>query len=173
MTKVILLTGIHGVGKKYISSKIKAKIDIPIYSASSLIRINNYKSDENKKVDNIDKNQEILSINIKKYIQEDLIILDSHTCLLDNKSNITKINNKWLKELNIIGIILLNDDLEIIQKRLLERDNLSFDLTYLKKFNKCEKETCFHFSKEYNIPLIQFKNSDDINPILDFILTIN
>ena len=132
----------------------------------------NYKSDDDKRVEDINKNQKILTENIKKNISNKLFILDSHTCLLDLNNNIVKISHKWLMKLNVVGVILLYDDLEKIKKRLYERDNLDFDISFLERFQECEKENVVGFAKKNRIPFIEFKNSDSLNILLDFIVTI-
>lgn len=169
MKKVILLTGIHGVGKGYISNKIKASIDIPVYEASKLIKQTGNDSDENKKVTNINKNQDLLKYAVENYVKEDLFILDGHTCLLDKEGRIQVINQESLTKLNVIGVIYIYDDIEVIKKRLYKRDEIEYDDKLLYDFQNAECENSEKLAKNLNVRFIKYKNSDNINPIINYL----
>ena len=86
MRKIIMLGGVHGVGKSYLCEKIKEKRLCEVYTASHLIRQINYGySDQNKRVDSINNNQNILLDAISKHIPDNTkIILDGHFCLINS-----------------------------------------------------------------------------------------
>ena len=173
MKKVILLTGIHGVGKGYISNRIKEIIDIPVYEASKLIKQTGNDSDENKKVANIPNNQELLKYAIENYVKEDLFILDGHTCLLDKERKIQVINQESLTKLNVIGVIYIYDDTEVIKERLYKRDGTEYDDKLLYDFQSAECENSEKLAKKLNVRFIKYKNSDNINPIINYLKDFN
>ncbi|NLL02218.1 MAG: AAA family ATPase, partial [Mollicutes bacterium] len=102
--KVILLTGIHGVGKNHLCERINEKLNIPIYSASELIKKYNSRTDLNKRALTINKNQKTLLDSLKKDIKDRLFILNSHTCLVNIKDEIVKLESNWFKRMKVIGI---------------------------------------------------------------------
>lgn len=172
MKKIILFSGIHGTGKDFILNEIKKYSDINIFSASDLIkRYSNSYSDIDKKVDNISLNQEYLIKSINAFINDDFFILNGHFCLFDNNYNIIKINKDIFKKLNLCKIILLTENIDIIQKRLKSRDNISLDYSILENFQNIEKEYSKEISEFLNVPLKIFKylNSKNILDIIDFI----
>lgn len=99
MKKIILLSGIHGVGKGYITGQLKKEISIPIYEASKLIRLNGVASDRDKIVDNVANNQELLVNSINNLIKEEIFILDGHTCLITADRNIESMISITLRKL--------------------------------------------------------------------------
>lgn len=169
MKNIILLTGIHGVGKGYISSCVKNHIKIPIYEASKLIKQSGNVSDLNKKVYNINDNQEILYNAINDYVKEKLFILDGHTCLLNKNGEIEKIDLQSLNKFDIIGIIYIYDNIENIKERLYKRDKIMYDTKKLDLFQKLEYENSLALSKNLNIKLFEFKNGEDINLIINYL----
>ena len=142
MKKIIFLSGIHGVGKGYIKEEIKKEINIPIYEASELIRLNGVVTDENKKVSNV------------KFTK-------------DNK--IETIDISYFKRMNIIGIISLYDEIDIIEERLDKRDNIHFDKNILNDLQNTEIKNTKQLSEELGIPLLAFKNGDDMKILINFI----
>lgn len=172
MKKVILLTGIHGVGKSYILNSIKEKISIPIYTASYLIRKNGNKSDFNKKVLNIRKNQEYLSYAIENFVKEDKFILDGHTCLWNEKLEIEKIDFNNLKKIDVCSVIFIYDEVGKIKCRLYKRDQQNYSYNILDQFQKTEFMTSKELSKQLQIPFFCFKSTGDLNILINYIQKI-
>lgn len=169
MKKVILLSGIHGVGKGFISRQIEKKINIPIYEASKLIRTNGGLINKNKKVNNVNSNQDLLVNSINNLVDYDLFILDGHTCLINNENHVELIDIDIFRRINVIGIVLVYDDVNIISERLDKRDNTHFDKLLLDDLQKAEVLNTEKLSKELSIPLLFFKNADDIDRLINFI----
>ncbi len=171
MKKIIFLSGIHGVGKGYIKEEIKKEINIPIYEASDLIRLNGVITDEKKKVNNVKFNQELLIKSVNNLTCE-TFILNGHTCLLTRNNKIESINISYFKRMNIIGIILLYDDIDIIEDRLYKRDNIYFEKNILNDLQNTELKNTKRLSDELGIPLLAFKNGDDIKTLINFITNL-
>ena len=172
MKKIILLSGIHGVGKGYITGQLKKEISIPIYEASKLIRLNGVASDRDKIVDNVANNQELLVNSINNLIKEEIFILDGHTCLITADRNIESIDINYFREINIIGIISIYDDINIIKERIYKRDNINFSKSLLDDLQRTEIENTKRLSKQLCTPLLVFKNGDNINRLIDFVKSL-
>lgn len=169
MKKVIFLSGIHGVGKGFISKQIEKEINIPIYEASKLIRLNGGLIDKNKKVNNVNSNQNLLVDSINNLVEHDIFILDGHTSLINKENIIESINIDIFRKINIIGIVSIYDDVNIISERLYKRDNINFDKILLDNLQKSELLNTKKLSEELGIPLLSFKNGDDIKILTNFI----
>ena len=167
MKKIILITGIHGVGKSYLCDKIKAMSDIPVYTASTLIKMHGVESDRQKRVENAHDNQNLLKFSIENYIVDDFFILDGHTCLLDKNSAIEDISPS-LEDLNIIGVISVVDKILSIQEKLKLRDDLKLDIEFLKEFQARDSKSACDYARKKNIPFIQVE-SDEIESAFKFI----
>ncbi len=176
MRKIIFVAGIHGVGKTYICSKVKDIIGIEHYKASQLIHNTlSQPTDVNKRVYNIDKNQDALIMAIKETIALDTdFILDGHFCLLDRYENITKISPDVFIEINISAILLLTENIETIKEGLLQRDQCDFDSNLLNEYQIAEELYSIEIAKLLNIPLLKFHNSrnNNIEPIVSYVSEI-
>ncbi|MCZ9981683.1 hypothetical protein OFR20_09155 [Brachyspira hyodysenteriae] len=96
MSKIIFISGIHGVGKNYIANIIKEYLTINVYSASDLIeKYSKMDTDIDKKVLNIDANQQNLISSIDIFVKDKLFILLGHFCLFDKHYNIKKLIKKY------------------------------------------------------------------------------
>lgn len=172
MKKIIFLSGVHGVGKGYIAKQIEKEVNMPIYEASKLIRLNGVPSDKNKRVDNVGNNQELLINSINNLISDEIFILDGHTCLITADSNIESIDINYFRKINIIGIISIYDDINIIKERIYKRDNTNFSKSVLDNLQRTEIENTKQLSKQLCVPLLVFKNGDDIDRLINFIRSL-
>ena len=172
MKKVIFLSGIHGVGKGFISKQIEKEINMPIYEASKLIRLNGGIIDKDKKAKNVNDNQDLLINSINNLVEHDTFILDGHTCLINNENRIELIDIEIFRRINVIGIVLVYDDINIISERLYKRDNIYFDKSLLDDLQKSERLNTEKLSEELRVPLLSFKNGNDIKRLIDFIKSL-
>ncbi|ASG06513.1 ATP-binding protein [Vibrio parahaemolyticus] len=163
--KNIFISGIHGVGKTTLAKELSKKLELQHYACSSLI--NNYidKTDENKRVTNIQENQRVLINAYKNLASEHTIILDGHVTLLDDDGNPTPIKSSVFRELDIGVFVLVVDDVDEILERLQLRDNLKWNVRYIKEMKSCEKKTIEMISRELNIELIEYKFDSDIDKL--------
>lgn len=96
MKKIIFISGIHGVGKNYIANILKKYSKINVYSASDLIKkYSEMDTDINKKVFNIESNQQNLISSINIFVKDELFILLGHFCLFDKHYRIKKLIKKY------------------------------------------------------------------------------
>lgn len=169
--KVIIMGGVHGVGKSYLCSIIRIRRKISIYSASDLIRqYQKEKTDFNKRVPNINRNQNALITAIEENVPDDInMLLDGHFCLLNSNNEIQKIPRSTFEELNVVGIITIIDNVENILRHLKSRDNSSFDKKFINEFQNMEISYSEEVAKKLGVSYFIFKNNDhNVDNILDF-----
>ena len=139
---MILVAGIHGVGKSSYCQTLKSKLDIPIISASETIYSYLHEfSPQNKQVENIDDNQHVLirALRSKNLIGSDCI-LDGHLCLVNNEGQIEPIDKAVFQQLSPKEIIVLTAPVAVIADRLHKRNQISWDEDFIDKFQKMEIE---------------------------------
>lgn len=152
--KVILLSGVHGVGKGYLLKKLVNDDQFKIVEASGLI--SRYKKADDagyKRVNNVFDNQQILlkALAIEKDRTNKDIILDGHVCIINASGNVECISEKFVFRARVSGIILLQDDVDKIIQRQSQRDGLAFDGDLIKRMQEKEYEYCPQLFSKYNI----------------------
>lgn len=157
---LIFIGGIHGVGKSTICKSICDKVQIEYLSASKVLK---WIDEENKNIDNISNNQDILISNLKKIIQNDKVyLLDGHYCLLNQSNKIENIPLETFKQLNPIIFIAIVEDVSIIKQRLESRDNRVYEWDLLKTFQDEEITYAKYLSEKLCKPFYIFKSKDDL-----------
>lgn len=154
--KRILFSGVHGVGKSFFLKKISQKIEgYDIYSASALIEKYHASTDAGyKRVKNVDGNQDIL-IGAIKEIQlknKNNFILDGHLCIWNSKGNTVRIPEKFFIEVQIDGIILLQEAPNVIFNRIKERDACEINIESIEFMQKEEEKYALELSEKLKIP---------------------
>lgn len=171
MAGVILLSGIHGVGKSTVAEKLSKRFLIPNYTASKIIKKmkNQNSSDSSKLVSNIDDNQKLLVKGIDNILSENnSFILDGHCTLLNADSKIEAINVMVFKQLSIKGILLLQAFPEEIYTRLMNRDGHSIKLESIRQHQLAEESHAIYVSKQLNIPFKKLLNYTDNELFITF-----
>ena len=169
MKSVFLVTGVHGVGKSYFLNRVKEKLKVPIYGASSLIRQYGTISDVNKRVSNSEKNQNDLLESIKHNVNDNKFILDGHTVLINDDGNFEKISDDVFMQMNLQGIILVVDSPKKIVERLMLRDGKIYTEEEIFNFQELEIKHSKHISEVLNIPLFMYENGTSINEVIGVI----
>ncbi|MGV3629786.1 MAG: ATP-binding protein [Bacteroidota bacterium] len=163
---IIFIGGIHGVGKGTICKEISKITKLKHFSSSSILNWKEFSPDaSNKRVMSIEQTQERLLKNLFHIKQNNInFILDGHFCLFNNFTSIKQIEVNVFKNINPSIIIVVVDELEKIQQRLLLRDNKIYDLEQLKKMQDIELEHSIQVANQLDIPhfKIQNKKTEDI-----------
>lgn len=169
MPKVIFICGIHGSGKTTLGQNLSNMIHIPFDSASRIIKnMTEENWDNEKRVKNIDRNQNILLEGINNiYSEEEIISLDGHFTLLNKDKEISYIPIEVFQNLNLSCVITCITSLEKIVERLKERDgNTTVDVNTLNKFQEAEQKHANNISIQLGIPIISYdtnkKNLEDL-----------
>lgn len=155
---IILFSGAHGVGKSFfIKEKLKDSVDdIVCVSASELIR--QYQNAEDagyKKVKNVEVNQGILLKALKpleELIDKNIFLLDGHLCIINSNSGIERVSESFILGAQIIGIILLQEEISIIEQRQRERDGINLSAEMIREIQHEEKLFAEFLFQKYQIP---------------------
>ena len=151
---MIFVTGIHGVGKSVYSHKLAEQLDIPWYSASSIIRsLDSERIYPQKLVDTIDSNQQLL-INGCLQLNERHkdYVLDGHVCLLNTNGEVEEINPLVFEAIGVKKLIIVVADAETIQKRVADRDKLEWSLQMIEDFQNREIKYAKHIADKLGVP---------------------
>lgn len=152
--RLAFIAGIHGVGKTFFVEKYLAPAGWYCTSASSIIK--NYKGEVNreKKTKEVLQNQEKLlsGLRILRTQYSDLA-LDGHFTLLNEWGKIVCIPQDTFCDINPGCIIVLTASCELIQQRILNRDNQKWDLSLIQRFQDMELQNAVEFASAHNIPL--------------------
>lgn len=153
-SKNIFIGGVHGAGKTYLSEILASHLNIPNFSASSLIKSENDLQISNGKiVIHPDRNQQLLeSAVIRENKLTPKIIIDGHFCLIGENS-IFKVELKTFEHLNISQIFIITLNPAALKSQILRRDNQNFENSFLKKLQQTEISHATLVAKQLNIPI--------------------
>lgn len=156
---IIFIGGIHAVGKSTFIKHVKTLApNIETLSCSTLLR---WENPEDKEVEDVMSNQERLLSALNDVVDIDKpYFVDGHFCLLDTDHNIVPVDFSIIKAINPRTIILLTEDVNVVHRRLLERDGKDYDIQLLLNMDLKERELAHNFSTQYDIPIYVI-NSDE------------
>ena len=159
---MILIGGIHGVGKSYFAEKVKNALNINTYQSSKLISdLKNECFTNNKRVSDIDGNQDYLLKAIDKLNSlKKEYLLDGHFCLLNEYGDVEKIESQTYRVLNPSAVILITEEPEIIVGRRLNRDGVISEIKKIKEFQEYEINYAKEITHELGIPLYISRGSN-------------
>jgi len=166
MKKIIFITGFHCTGKSTIGSGLSQLLKIAHYSSSQLIYkgLSGYADVDKPLHLNFGFNQTVLLNELSRLTTEESIILDGHTCLIDEHRNLYKISLSFFKSLPISIIIAIKAKPEEISKRLYNRDNISMSSNIIKVYQETEVNYARLIAKKINAFYVTFNfNEDFIN----------
>ena len=168
--KIAFIGGIHGVGKSRFSEMVGHALNIPCVSASDLItRQRNALAAVNKRVQNVDKNQDALIAAIESSLSEaSRFILDGHFCVFDTAGVVHKIPIHTFQKLSPVAAVVLLDDVNQIERRLRERDKNVFPIETLEALQRAESAHAENVCRHLNIPL-RLIRPDDQDKAVQFI----
>jgi adenylate kinase len=155
LRNLLFVGGIHGVGKTTFCNEIIASYKVTTYSASKIISsLKKQNLPLNKLIPDIDINQALLIEGLKQIPPtEELIILDGHFCLIDDKRAISKISETVFKEIQPSAFIVITDTVENVASRLKTRDHINYDRSFLELFQNEELAHAKNLTSELQIPI--------------------
>lgn len=163
---IIFVSGIHGVGKTTFAKKLSGILGDVYYSSSDLIKRQNSALDfPDKKVSDVDKNQDILIQGINNFVSETNFILDGHFVLLGSDGQPIDIPEKTFVDLSPKQLILLSLDVDTIYERLKFRGNIISQETLGQLQNK-EVAQCYYISKILDVNVVHLKTELEVKDYL-------
>ena len=169
---MIFVGGIHGVGKTHFCGKVAKELGINTYSAGKLIsEEGNNNSRKDKRVDDIDGNQNYLLEAINKISDNDYL-LDGHFCLLDQEGHIQRVPMRVFEDIKPQAIIILTEDPDIITNRLYARDGVKHNGMHIEEFQKEEIAYATEVASKLGIECLVYDSSDDLTLDIEVIKDI-
>ncbi len=165
MTKIVFVSGIHGVGKSTLCNKLFDEFGWKHYSCSDLIKQNSDYIESSKLVVNADKNQEALLRGVS-LIEDDTILLDGHFCLLGRELNIIELDMVVFESLSPSIVINVTCDENIILERLNARDGKTIPHGVLIDLQSRELSQAELFCKKSNCSFLNYVSPKPINDLL-------
>lgn len=157
---MILVVGIHGVGKTTIGKRLESDLGVKCYTASRLIEMGSkHKMLQNKKVVNIHRNQEILINEVqRRKRQQNNFILEGHICLLNKNGRVNVIDVSVFRKLNPEMIIVIVDSEKNIAKRNEYKSEKLASEEFLISFQREEIKNAKKIGRIMKIPVLIVKN---------------
>lgn len=159
----IFVAGVHGVGKTYLAAQLPATVGLMHTSASKLIKeerlMPNWGKD--KRVSDVNANQVALAEAVRRHNTVGTrLLLDGHFVLLNAEGEFLRLNAEVFKSLNLDGVVLLEDEPEIIAQRIHKRDGRETDIVHIGKFINVERSQAQIVCRELGIPLVILGSPD-------------
>lgn len=156
---IIFIGGVHCVGKTTFTKKIKEFI--PSVETLSCSEVLKWTNPSNKNVEDVEANQNRLIANLIELIDIDKpYLLDGHFCLLNNDNNVERIGIDIFRDINPEMIILLIEDIDVIRRRLCERDNREYNMETLEHLAAEESKYAQDVSASIGVPIHILKASE-------------
>ncbi|HCH5317009.1 ATP-binding protein [Vibrio gangliei] len=168
MSKIIFVSGIHGVGKGTLCRSLKELVGYPIYACSDLIKQNSSYIESGKVVSNAEKNQLALLSGLNK-ITEEVILLDGHFCLVGKDEQVIELGYETFDAIKPAKIVNVTCDETIVNERLKARDGDALSVETLRTLQVAECNRAQDFASSRSIPLINFESGSDVNELLSWI----
>jgi len=171
---IVFIGGIHGAGKTQLSKQLSEELKIPHYIASDIIKkhlINPYSND--KKVFNLDLNQDALLVGINQEIPKDkLVLLDGHFVLFNVSGNIEKISFDVFRSINPICIVIVKENVSIIKDRIKNRDAIDYSYNQLEQMQSLEIHLAEDVAQELGCKYYVIESSYDSQSDIDSLIQV-
>ncbi|WP_289225764.1 putative phage abortive infection protein [Bacteroides acidifaciens] len=173
MKNIVFVGGVHGVGKSHFSKNIKKQIPaIELLSCSGVLH---WVDSTQKEVDDVVANQDRLINNLRKIVDIDKpYLLDGHFCLTNADGKIESIPIETFKAIDPEFIVLLEEDIEVVCKRLCNRDRKTYDYDFLTQMALFEYNRAFEVAQELGVPIYVIRSSEFeqmLDPLRSFVHT--
>lgn len=123
---IVFVGGVHGVGKSTACTEVATVLDLPVHSASAMIRAERAapSPDQGKSVADVVTNQQWLIRGLRKRLLENagLHILDGHFALRSSIGRVECIGLNFFDQLDIEHVVCFQDNPAAIVSRLSKRD---------------------------------------------------
>ncbi|MFN1533777.1 ATP-binding protein [Vibrio jasicida] len=165
MSKLIFISGVHGVGKSTLCKKLNEYVDMPSYSCSDIIKANSEYVESSKVVDKAEANQ-IALLNGLATFRESSILLDGHFCLIGKDSQIIELEFSVFEQIAPTLIINVIAEPDEIHRRLVSRDGAAMTTSLIDSLQKRETANAHTFGQSRGIPVVDYVSGTDIENLL-------
>ncbi|MBE3686819.1 ATP-binding protein [Vibrio parahaemolyticus] len=160
---IIFVSGVHGVGKSTLCTKLSNKTGIPFLSASTIIR--EFKA-ENENINRLNaevmSNAKAFNLGVKELLKKnDYYIIDGHTILLDENGDYIPIPPNIFSDLPIIKFVTMYNDLSVIGERM--SNDIPKNMDFLREFQNLELNQSLFISQQCNFELEYFHSSGSLD----------
>lgn len=169
--RILFVGGVHGVGKSTLCNSICAQINAEHHSASELIsKFGQVNHSINKRVVDIDKNQDVLIAAVNEYlVGVRPYLLDGHCCLLNQNGDVIEIPFSTFQALSPVAMLVLVDDPTKIFARLKDRDKGRYDVGLLSSFQEKELNYSESVASKLGVPYLKANPFMDDEEIIRFV----
>lgn len=163
-SNLVVLGGIHGVGKSTFAYDLASGLGGVTMSASQLIR--EARSGKvtwtmEKCVSDIEENQRLLVAAVARRVRNGKpLVLDGHYVLKNAEGEIERIAVAVFKALEPRLLVVLTDRLESIAARLAQRDGVSHSTRALEAMQACEVAHARYIGKELAVEVLEVAVED-------------
>jgi len=152
---IILIAGIHAVGKSFLTEPLARQLGVRHATASQLIReqrgIANWGQD--KKLADADANQTALIAAVKRIrASGQALLLDGHFVLRNAAGGFFAIDKSAYMDLGIDAVLLLEAESNAILNRLRERGDHSWSKRELEEFSAAEATRAHDVASSLSVP---------------------
>ena len=152
----IFVAGIHGVGKTYLASRVAPYVGMTHTSASKLIKeeraLPTWSKD--KHVIDVGENQLALAAAVHRHNEVGTrLLLDGHFVLLGESDELILLEDDVFSTLSLRSVILVEEDLQMVARRITDRDQLNVSIDHLHAFMMAERGQAQKVCAELHIPL--------------------
>jgi len=157
---VIFLAGAHSVGKTFLGKPAAEALGLIHCSASGLIREEKGRVTWNaaKRVEEIDDNQKALIRAIKRKLDDGhRLLIDGHFVLRDASGAIARIEVDVFDEMNLSGVVLLEEEPAVIVSRLRARDGQAVSISEVIEMANAERIHAQRATTQLGIALVSIR----------------
>lgn len=167
---MIFFTGVHGVGKTTLCKKVATQFDLIYANAGEIIRSEKQNGIEltEKRVVDIDENQELLVRGLRRLKTDSTLLLDGHLTLLNQEFEINRVPMNFLKSINPQLIVLMTNSLAEIVKNLKNRDSRDYSEELIQRQQFEEENYARQIAENLNIPFKVFNSYKELQ-VADFL----
>lgn len=154
----IFVAGVHAVGKTTCCLAVTQQLGYPHFSASEIIKAEKLSAVPlgTKEVRDVAENQQLLIRGVDRIRDRGLchFLLDGHFTLLDTQQQVQTVDVAVFARLRIDGVVVYQDDPELIQTRLEERDRRAYDVKLIAIHQDAELTHAKTVSSTFQIPIV-------------------
>lgn len=154
---LVFVGGVHGVGKSTVCNEVATNLDIPIHTASAVIRAGRSGEtlDTGKTVLDVDTNQGLLVRGMQERLVKSpgLQLLDGHFALRSLSGSIECVALTVFEQMDVRHIVCFQDDPSNIWSRLQQRDGYSGPLQDIIDLQEHELRHAVYVADGLGLPL--------------------